>query len=100
MSIQPVSALVAAIVTFALGGSVLLREPRRGAHVLFATFAFNIAIYCALSFVAKRFESPLWDWASLLAAVSLPSSAWTQWAKPRALLFARCVGKYKRIPAS
>ena len=75
MSIQPVSALVAAIVTFALGGSVLLREPRRGAHVLFATFAFNIAIYCALSFVAKRFESPLWDWASLLAAVSLPATA-------------------------
>ncbi|HEX3906272.1 MAG TPA: ATP-binding protein [Polyangia bacterium] len=75
MSIQPVSALVAAIVTFALGGSVLLREPRRGAHVLFATFAFNIAIYCALSFVAKRFESSLWDWASLLAAVSLPATA-------------------------
>jgi signal transduction histidine kinase len=75
LSIQPVSALVAAIVTFALGGSVLLREPRRGAHVLFATFAFNIAIYCALSFVAKRFESPLWDWAALLAAVSLPATA-------------------------
>ena len=75
MSIQPVSALVAAIVTFALGGSVLLREPRRGAHVLFATFAFNIALYCALSFVAKRFESSLWDWASLLAAVSLPATA-------------------------
>jgi two-component system, NtrC family, sensor histidine kinase HydH len=75
VSIQPVSALVAAIVTFALGGSVLLREPRRGAHVLYATFAFNVALYCALSFVAKRFESPLWDWASLLAAVSLPATA-------------------------
>ena len=37
MSIQPVSALVAAIVSFAIGGSVLLREPRRRAHVLFAT---------------------------------------------------------------
>ncbi len=75
MSIQPVSALVAAIVTFAIGCSVLLREPRRGAHVLYATFAFNIAVYCSLSFVAKRFESPLWDWASLLAAVSLPATA-------------------------
>ena len=29
LSIQPVSALVAAIVSFAIGGSVLLREPRR-----------------------------------------------------------------------
>ncbi|HEY6475255.1 MAG TPA: ATP-binding protein [Polyangia bacterium] len=75
MSIQPVSALVAAIVTFAIGGSVLLREPRRGAHVLFATFAFNIALYCSLSFVAKRFDSAFWDWASLLAAVSLPATA-------------------------
>jgi signal transduction histidine kinase len=75
VSIQPVSALVAAIVTFAIGGSVLLREPRRGAHVLYATFAFNIALYCALSFVAKRFDSAIWDWASLLAAVSLPATA-------------------------
>ncbi|HVV49542.1 MAG TPA: ATP-binding protein, partial [Polyangia bacterium] len=49
--------------------------PRRGAHVLYATFAFNIALYCALSFVAKRFDSPLWDWASLFAAVSLPATA-------------------------
>jgi two-component system, NtrC family, sensor histidine kinase HydH len=75
LSIQPISALVAAIVTLAIGGSVLLREPRRGAHVLYATFAFNIALYCSLSFVAKRFESSLWDWASLLAAVSLPATA-------------------------
>jgi signal transduction histidine kinase len=75
LTIQPVSALVAAIVTFAIGGSVLLREPRRGAHVLYATFAFNIALYCSLSFVAKRFDSAIWDWASLLAAVSLPATA-------------------------
>ncbi|HXU63352.1 MAG TPA: histidine kinase dimerization/phospho-acceptor domain-containing protein, partial [Polyangia bacterium] len=75
MSIQPVSALVAAIVSFAIGGSVLLREPRRRAHVLFATFAFNIALYCSLAFLARRFESSLWDWVSLLAAVSLPATA-------------------------
>jgi two-component system, NtrC family, sensor histidine kinase HydH len=75
LSIQPVSALVAAIVTFAIGGSVLLREPRRGAHVLYATFAFNIALYCSLSFISKRFDSSFWYWASLLAAVSLPATA-------------------------
>ena len=75
MSIQPVSALVAAIVSFAIGGSVLLREPRRRAHVLFATFTFNIALWSALSFVAKRFDSPMFTWASLLAAVSLPATA-------------------------
>jgi two-component system, NtrC family, sensor histidine kinase HydH len=75
VSIQPVSALVAAIVSFAIGGSVLLREPRRRSHVLFATFSFNIALWSLLSFVAKRFDAPFFDWASLLVAVSLPATA-------------------------
>ena len=75
MSIQPVSALVAAIVSFAIGGSVLLREPRRRPHVLFATFSFNIALWSLLSFVAKRFDAPFFDWVSLLVAVSLPATA-------------------------
>ena len=75
MSIQPVSALVAAIVSFAIGGSVLLREPRRRAHVLFATFSFNIALYCFLAFLAKRYDPGLFYWASLLVAVSLPATA-------------------------
>ena len=75
MSIQPVSALVAAIVSFAIGGSVLLREPRRRSHVLFATFSFNIALWSLLSFVATRFDAPFFDWVSLLVAVSLPATA-------------------------
>jgi two-component system sensor histidine kinase HydH len=75
LSIQPVSALVAAIVAFAIGGSVLLREPRRRAHVLFATLSFNIALYSFLSFVAKRFDAAFFYWASLVVAVSLPATA-------------------------
>jgi len=75
VSIQPVSALVAAIVSFAIGGSVLLREPRRRSHVLFATFSFNIALWSLLSFIAKRFDAPFFDWVSLLVAVSLPATA-------------------------
>ena len=75
MSIQPVSALVAAIVSFAIGGSVLLRDPRRRSHVLFATFAFNIALWSSLSFVAKRFDSAFFDWVALVVAVSLPATA-------------------------
>jgi signal transduction histidine kinase len=74
LSIQPVSALVAAIVSFAIGGSVLLREPRRRAHVLFATFTFNIALWSFLSFVAKNASAPFFTWASLLVAVSLPAT--------------------------
>jgi signal transduction histidine kinase len=75
VSIQPVSALVAAIVSFAMGGSVLLREPRRRAHVLFATLAFNIAAFCLISFFSKRFDAPLFGWLSLVIAVSLPATA-------------------------
>jgi signal transduction histidine kinase len=75
LTIQPVSALVAAIVSFAIGGSVLLKEPRRRSHVLFATFTFNIALYSLLSFIAKRFDAPLVGWTSLLVAVSLPATA-------------------------
>jgi signal transduction histidine kinase len=75
LSIQPVSALVAAIVSFAIGGSVLLRDPRRRSHVLFATFAFNIALWSSLSFVAKRFDSAFFDWVALVVAVLLPATA-------------------------
>lgn len=75
MSIQPVSALVAAIVSFAMGGSVLLREPRRRAHVLFATLAFNIAAWSLISFFAKKFDAPFFTWLALIVAVSLPATA-------------------------
>jgi two-component system sensor histidine kinase HydH len=75
VSIQPVSALVAAIVSFAIGGSVLLRDPRRRAHVLFATLAFNIAAWSLISFFAKRFEAPFFAWLALMVAVSLPATA-------------------------
>jgi signal transduction histidine kinase len=54
---------------------VLLREPRRRAHVLFATLSFNVAAFCLISFLAKRFDSPLLQWLSLLVAVSLPATA-------------------------
>lgn len=75
MRIQQLALLVVAIVSFAIGGAVLLRDPRRRAHVLFATFTFNVALYGIFAFLAKGFESPGWDWAALLVAVSLPATA-------------------------
>ena len=74
MNIQPVSALVAAIVSIAIGGSVLLRDQRRRSHVLFATFAFNIALWSLLSYFGKRLNSPFLEWLSLVVAVSLPAT--------------------------
>lgn len=75
MRIQQLALLVVAIVSFAIGGAVLLRDPRRRAHVLFATFTFNIALYCFLAFLSKAFSSALLHWTSLLVAVSLPATA-------------------------
>jgi len=70
-----VSALVAAIIILAFASSVLLRDARRRSNVLFATFAFNVALWGGLSFCAKRFDWPFFDWLSLLVAVSLPATA-------------------------
>ena len=77
MNTQTLSALVAAIVSLAIGGAVLLREPRRAVHVLFATFAFNIAIEKLLSFFSTGAAEPdsLLKWAVMAATVSLPATA-------------------------
>jgi len=75
LRIQHLALLVVSIVSFAIGGSVLLRDPRRRAHVLFATFTFNISLYSLMAFLARGFESPLLHWTSLIIAVSLPATA-------------------------
>src|SRR5512136_1794299 len=73
---QMLSALVAAIVGFAVGGAVLLRDPRRSVHVLFATFAFNVALQRLLHFLGSTQESTsILRWLAMLAAVSLPATA-------------------------
>ena len=70
------SALVAAIVGLAVGGAVLLRDHRRGVHVLFATFAFNVAVQRLLMFLGSGQDTgSLLRWAAMLAAVSLPATA-------------------------
>jgi two-component system sensor histidine kinase HydH len=70
------SALVAAIVGLAVGGAVLLRDPRRSVHVLFATFAFNLAVQRLLNFLGSTQDSgSILRWAAMLAAVSLPATA-------------------------
>jgi two-component system sensor histidine kinase HydH len=75
LNTEALSALVAAIVGLAIGGSVLLRESRRGTHVLFTTFAFNIALLKLFSFFAAYLNPDFFRWATMLAAVSLPATA-------------------------
>jgi signal transduction histidine kinase len=73
--IQHLAQLVVAIVSFAIGGSVLLRDPRRRVHVLFATLTFNLAIYFLVAFLARGIESSFLQWFAFLTAVSLPATA-------------------------
>jgi two-component system sensor histidine kinase HydH len=76
LNTQTLSALVAAIVGLAVGGAVLLRDPRRGVHVLFATLAFNVAIQRLMVFLGSSQETnSILRWASMLAAVSLPATS-------------------------
>jgi len=76
LNTQTLSALVAAIVGLAVGGAVLLRDSRRSVHVLFATFAFNVALQRMLMFFAASQDSgSLLRWGAMLAAVSLPATA-------------------------
>jgi two-component system, NtrC family, sensor histidine kinase HydH len=76
LNTQTLSALVAAIVGLAVGGAVLLRDPRRSVHALFATFAFNVAAQRLLMFLASSQDSnSLLRWGAMLAAVSLPATA-------------------------
>jgi two-component system, NtrC family, sensor histidine kinase HydH len=73
---EALSALVAAIVGLAIGGSVLLRDVRRSSYVLFATFAFNIALQKLFSFFEVVTHPSEWfRWVAMLCAVSLPATA-------------------------
>lgn len=60
----------------AVGGAVLLRDARRSVHVLFATFAFNVAIQRLLMFLGSSQDTgSLLRWGAMIAAVSLPATA-------------------------
>jgi signal transduction histidine kinase len=75
MSIQSLSALLAAIVTFVIGWSVVLRDRRHRPYVTFAILCFNLCFWYLSSFFAHTLQSPSMDWVSLLFAIAIPSSA-------------------------
>jgi len=75
LRIQQLALLVAGIVSFAISGSVLLKEPRRRSQVLFATFGLNVAAYFFTAFLSRTLQSEWLNWLSLLMAVSLPATA-------------------------
>ena len=72
MNIQSLSALLAAIVTFAIGGSVLLRDRRQKSYQRFAGLCFTLFAWHILTFLAATLESDVIYQLSLVPAVVIP----------------------------
>ncbi len=72
MNIQSLSALIAAIVTFAIGWSVLLRDRTRRAYNHFAVLCFNLCLWHLASFLQVTLDSEAMYFTSLLVAVAIP----------------------------
>ena len=75
MNIHSLSALLAAIITFAIGLSVLLRDRRRKTYVTFAVFSFILCFWYLFTFFAATIKSDVFIWLSLLFGVAIPVSA-------------------------
>ena len=72
VNIQSLSALLAAIVSFAIGSSVVLRDRRQRTYRLFAVFCFVLCLWHITTFLQATLE---WDavyFVSLVAAVAIP----------------------------
>jgi two-component system sensor histidine kinase HydH len=72
MSLQSLSALLAAIITFVIGGSVFLRDRRHRPYITFAILCFNLCFWYLTSFFATTLKSDGLFWLSLLFAVAIP----------------------------
>src|SRR5215208_412855 len=75
MNIQALSSLLAALVTLAIGASVVLRDRRRRKYTTFAVFTFNVALYHMFTFAAGILGSDWYQWLSYFPAALIPTSA-------------------------
>ncbi|HEX6836452.1 MAG TPA: ATP-binding protein [Polyangia bacterium] len=72
MNIQSLSALLAAIVSFAIGSSVVLRDRRQRAYRLFSVFCFVLCAWHITTFLQATLEWESIYFVSLCAAVLIP----------------------------
>jgi two-component system, NtrC family, sensor histidine kinase HydH len=75
MNIQALSALLASLVTLAIGASVLLRDRRRRTFTTFATFTLTVALYHLFTFFAAALGSSWYSWIALWPASFIPPSS-------------------------
>ncbi len=81
MSIQTLSSLLSAIVTLAIGGSVLLRFPREQTFNRFAQFCFVLAAWYLTSFVSFALDVTWARGLSFLIVAVVPWVAWRFFAR-------------------
>ena len=72
MNIQSLSALLAAIVSFAIGSSVVLRDRRQRAYRLFSVFCFVLCAWHITTFLQATLEWESVYFVSLCASVLIP----------------------------
>jgi len=75
VNVLALSALLASLVTLAIGASVLLRDRTRRTYTSFAAFTFMVSAYHLCSFVAMATQSPLAQWLALWPAATIPPTA-------------------------
>jgi signal transduction histidine kinase len=75
MNIQVLSPLLSAVVTFALGASVLLRDRRRATYTAFAALTLALSSYYLLDFLAGFFANRWLAWAKFFPATLVAAAA-------------------------
>ncbi|MCC6750987.1 MAG: GAF domain-containing protein [Deltaproteobacteria bacterium] len=75
MNIQSLSALLAAILIFVIGWSVILRDRRHRQYVTFTILCFNLCFWYLSRFFVTTITSDVLVWAGQLFAVAIPTSA-------------------------
>src|SRR5215475_6679525 len=75
MDVQPVSALLAALLILAIGASVLLRSRSDKMYTSFAAFTFTVSAWHLCTFIDAASGNPVMRWLSLWAAATIPPTA-------------------------
>ncbi|TMQ11903.1 MAG: hypothetical protein E6J90_33510 [Deltaproteobacteria bacterium] len=72
---QAVSALLAALLIFAVGTSVLLRSRSDRMYTSFAVFTFVVAAWHACTFLSVETKGPVMHWLAMWFAATIPPTA-------------------------
>jgi two-component system sensor histidine kinase HydH len=75
MNLQTLSALLAAIITFVIGWSVVLRDRRHRPYITFAILCFNLCFWYLSTFFAHTLKSDGLAWLGLIFGVAIPTNA-------------------------